>query len=188
MPDMTIQKASPSTLRASPPPELTGERFGALAKYIATAAPGVRAALARLQPEAMRPHQIAALAGALLAIGMEPDQWKPDTWPRWALIAHGMALAGHDGKQRLGTQLARAGVAEPRVTKLLTARGSAFAQNLPRVLRLLASKAVQPNWRELGPLILTQNHPDPQRRAAAETTRLAIAGAYFAELARDSHR
>jgi CRISPR system Cascade subunit CasB len=138
-----------------------------------------------MQPDALRPHQISALAHALLAIGMQPDQWKPETWPRWALIAHGMALAGHDGTRRLGGQLAKAGISEPRVTKLLTSRGDAFVQGLPRILRLLASKSVQPNWRELGSLVLTQEHGDPDKRAAAEATRLAIAGAYFAEIARN---
>lgn len=157
----------------------------ALAWHIAEqASVGERAALARLQPDALRPHQISALARSLLAIGMEPDQWKPETWPRWALIAHGIALAGHDGAHRLGAQLAKAGVSEPRVTKLLTSRGPAFAQSLPRILRLLASKSVQPNWRELGTLVLTQEHADPKKRAAAEATRLAIAGAYFSEISR----
>lgn len=175
--------AGPAEPSPSPPPQ--SERFGALAAHIAKhTSPGERAALARLQPEALKPHQISALANALLAIGMEPDQWKPETWPRWALIAHGMALAGHDGTRRLGAQLAQAGVSEPRVTKLLTARGDAFVQNLPRVLRLLASKSVQPNWRELGSLVLTQDHADPEKRARAEATRLAIAGAYFSETAR----
>lgn len=181
--DTTAGAAEPAV---SPAPQ--SERFGALAWHIAKkAAPGERAALARMQPDALKPHQISALANALLAIGMEPDQWRPETWPRWALIAHGMALAGHDGAHRLGAQLARAGVSEPRVTRLLTARGDAFVQGLPRVLRLLASKSVQPNWRELGALVLTQEHADPERRAAAEATRLAIAGAYFSEVSRNPH-
>jgi CRISPR system Cascade subunit CasB len=95
-----------------------------------------------------------------------------------------MALAGHDGKQRLGVQLAQAGVSESRVTKLLTSRGDAFTQVLPRVLRLLASKGVAPNWRELGALVLNQSSPDRQKQADAEANRLAIAGPYFSALAR----
>ena len=86
------------------------EPFGALAAYIQRASSGERAALARLQPESLQPHQLAALARALLAAGLSSEQWHADTWPRWALIAHGMALAGHDGKQKLGQQLAQAGV------------------------------------------------------------------------------
>jgi len=175
--------SGPAEPGAMPPTQ--SERFGTLAWHIAKhASPGERAALARLRPESLRPHQISALANALLATGMEPDQWKPETWRRWALIAHGMALAGHDGTRRLGTQLAKAGVSESRVTKLLTSRGDAFVQNLPQILRLLASKSVQPNWRELGALVLTQDHADLEKRERAEAARLAIAGAYFAEIAR----
>ena len=160
------------------------EPFGPLAAYIQRASSGERAALARLQPEALQPHQLAALARALLAAGLSPEQWHADTWPRWALIAHGIALAGHDGKQKLGKQLAQAGVSESRVTKLLTSRGDAFTQLLPRVLRLLASKGVAPNWRELGELVLIESSSQRSHQAKAEELRLQIAGPYFSALAR----
>jgi CRISPR system Cascade subunit CasB len=162
------------------------EPFGALAAYIQRAGSGERAALARLKPEALQPHQLAALARALLAAGLSPEQWHADTWPRWALIAHGMALAGHDGKQKLGRQLAHAGVSESRVTKLLTSRGDAFTQLLPRVLRLLASKGVAPNWRELGELVLKESSSQRNHQAKAEEIRLHIAGPYFSTLARSA--
>jgi len=145
---------------------------------------GERAALTRLSPDRpLRPNEIAALARALLAAGQEPDHWIPATWQRWALIAHGIALAGHDSTGRLGAQLAQAGVAESRVTKLLTARGGAFVQLLPSVLRLLASKGVSPNWHELGPLVLKQDS-DGEDQQDAEQIRLRIAGAYFSQQAR----
>lgn len=160
------------------------EPFGALAFYIQRASTGERAALARLQPDALQPHQLAALARALLAAGLAPEQWHADTWPRWALIAHGMALAGHDGKQKLGKQLANAGVSESRVTKLLTSRGEAFIQLVPRVLRLMASKGIAPNWRELGELVLKESSALPTSQAQAEAIRLQIAGPYFSALAR----
>lgn len=160
------------------------EPFGALAAYIQRAGSGERAALARLQPEALQPHQLAALARALLAAGLSPEQWHADTWPRWALIAHGMALAGHDGKQSLGRQLQHAGISESRVTKLLTSRGDAFTQLLPRVLRLLASKGVAPNWRELGELVLVESSNQRNHQVKAEELRLQIAGPYFSALAR----
>ena len=160
------------------------EPFGALAAYILLASSSERAALARLQPDALQPHQLAALARALLAAGLSPDKWHTDTWPRWALIAHGMALGGHDGKQRLGRQLANAGVSESRVSKLLNSRGKAFTQLLPRVLRLLASKGVAPNWREIGELVLTEGSGDRQLQAKADEIRLRIAGPYFSAMAR----
>jgi CRISPR system Cascade subunit CasB len=162
--------------------------FGSLAAHIARAQPGERAALARLEPGMLKAHQVSALARALMAAGLNPETWKPTSWPRWALIAHGIALAGHDGSQRLGAQLAGAGVSEARVTRLLTSRGDAFTQMLPSFLRLLASKGVSPNWRELGNLILTQEHDDSERRAQAEDIRLGIAGAYFSEVARSDKR
>ena len=142
---------------------------------------GERAALARLDPDGeMRPHQVAALSRALIYAGHEPDTWEPETWRRWALIAHGMALAGHDASKGLGQQLSAAGVSESRVTKLLTSRGDAFRQILPRLLRLLVSKNTAPNWHELGGLILNQGRNEEK----AETLRLRIAGRFFATEAR----
>lgn len=164
------------------------EPFGALAAYIQRASTGDRAALARLKPEALQPHQLAALARALSAVGLASEQWHADTWPRWALIAHGVALAGHDGKQKLGRQLANAGVSESRVTKLLTSRGDAFTQLLPRVLRLMASKGVSPNWRELGELVLREGSSQRSSQIKAEEIRLQIAGPYFSALARSESK
>jgi CRISPR system Cascade subunit CasB len=160
------------------------EPFGALAVYIQRSNAGDRAALARLKPGALQAHQLAALARALMGAGLAPAQWHADTWPHWALIAHGMALAGHDGKQKLGRQLANAGVSESRVTKLLTSRGDAFTQLLPRLLRLLASKGVAPNWRELGALVLKESSRQRSSQVEAEEIRLQIAGPYFSALAR----
>jgi len=172
---------APATAEASPSPR--HDLFGALAAWIARASTGDRAALRRLKADALQPHELAALAKALLYAGLSPDRWRPETWPRWALIAQGMALAGHASGQ-LGLQLARAGVSESRVTKLLTSRGPAFVQLLPRVLRLLASKSVAPNWCELGELVLAE--ADPTRQADAEARRLRIAGSYFVELAKSA--
>ena len=146
---------------------------------------GERAALARLDPDGeLRPHQIAALSRALIYAELEPETWTPETWRRWAMIAHGMALAGHDASVSLGQQLSQAGVSESRVTKLLTARGDAFCQLLPRLLRLLASKGVAPNWHELGGLTLNQERDEEK----AEEIRLKIAGRFFsAEAKKPKH-
>ncbi|WP_291993613.1 type I-E CRISPR-associated protein Cse2/CasB [Candidatus Accumulibacter sp. ACC003] len=147
---------------------------------------GEHAALARLDPDSeFRPHQIAALSRALVYADLAPENWQVDTWRRWAMIAHGMALAGHDSSRRLGQQLSAAGVSESRVTKLLTARGDAFRQLVPRLLRLLASKEGQaPNWFDLGGLILNQGRDEQ----AAETIRLRIAGSFFsAEAKKPKH-
>ncbi len=180
MPDPILD--APAT-DASDTAPTRGSPYGALAAHVRHAGPGDRAALARMDPDALRPHEIAALSRALLSAGLQPETWRPETWPRWALIAHGMALAGHDGAGRLGRQLAQAGVAESRVTKLLTARGEAFRQLLPRVLRLLASKGVPPNWFELGELVLKEDSDAPGDAQRAEQLRMRIAGPYFSALA-----
>lgn len=179
---ISVPASSPaeSTDSNASAPSAAVNPFNTLAAYIEHAGTGERAALARLAPDQpRRPHEIAALARALLSAGLEPETWRPATWQRWTLIAHGMALAGHDGTGRLGAQLARAGVAESRVTKLLTARGDAFVPLLPRVLRLLVSKNVRPNWKELGPLVLKENSIEREDTQQAEHIRLRIAGAYF---------
>lgn len=170
-------------LTAADPAAPTGHPVGRLAGFIDHADPGTRAALARLDPNAMRPHQIAALARALIEAGLSPDTWQPATWKRWALISHGMALAGH-GKGSLGKQLADAGVSEPRVTKLLVSRGHSFLQIVPRLLRLLASKQVQPNWYTLSELIRKNDSQDTAEQEEAEALRLRIAGDYFSAIAR----
>lgn len=148
---------------------------------------GERAALARLDPDGeLRPHQIAALSRSLIYADLHPDteNWKPETWRRWALIAHGMALAGHDASQSLGQQFSKADISESRVTKLLTSRGDAFRQLLPRLLRLIASKDIAPNWHELGGLILNQERDEEK----AEDIRLKIAGRFFsAEAKKPKH-
>lgn len=189
-----LDLSNPTAGLANGPVQSEGEAvahrdpYGAIAAHLRHASNGQRAALARLQPESLQPHELAALSRALLAAGLSPESWHPQTWPRWALIAHGIALAGHDGRHRLGDQLAQAGVAESRVTKLLTSRGDAFRQLLPRLLRLMASKGVAPNWRELGELVLLEGSADRQRLDAAEALRLRIAGPYFASLARTEAR
>ena len=184
-----------STIAAPPLAERAEQPISRLARIIAQASRfvgdahgldnGERAALARLDPDGeLRPHQIAALSRALIYAGLEPDTWKAETWRRWALIAHGMALAGHDASLSLGQQLSQAGVSESRVTKLLTARGDAFRQLLPRLLRLIASKGIAPNWHELGGLILNQNSDEEK----AEDIRLKIAGRFFsAEAKKPKH-
>lgn len=141
---------------------------------------GERAALARLDPDRLRPHQIGALAKALALADIDTSLWREGDWSRWALIAQGMALAGHDEKEHLGKQLFDAGVSESRVTRLLVSKGDAFRQQVPRLFRLMASRGCAPNWRELGMLILRVEQKDDR----AERLRLRIAGDYYSALFR----
>jgi CRISPR system Cascade subunit CasB len=165
-------------------PAKSKHRYAELAAAIAHAGSGDAAALARLSADDLQPHQVAAVVRVLLAAGLNPEHWPLGTWTRWTLIAQGIALAGHDGTRSLGKQLADAKVAESRVTKLLTARDEAFSALVPRLLRLLASKGVAPNWNDLGHLIHAQAASDLENRQRAEDIRLRIATHYFAAVAR----
>lgn len=159
-------------------------RYRAMNGYIhSKECTGERATLARINPALpLSPRQIAALARALLMIGLEPANWRPETWRKWALIVSGVALAGHDEQESLGKQLAEAGVSESRVTKLLTARGDAFKQLIPRMIRLMANKGVSPNWNDLGAIIRKGDSDSPADIEYAEKIRLRIASDYFSEL------
>jgi CRISPR system Cascade subunit CasB len=137
-------------------------------------------ALARLDPSAqtLTVQQIAALTRALHRAKVDCDYFSPMQWRRWALIAHGIALAVHcaadESTPKLGQQLERAGVSEARVTRLLNVRGDALFQNLPRILRLMASRGVAPNWVEFGTLILNEGASNTLGKRIAERTRIAI--------------
>lgn len=160
----------------------------AIDKFLKDAKEGLKAsksdyvALKRFDPNAERltVGQIAALTNLAQRAKFDFERWSLDQWHRWAFIAHGIALSGHDGGegQFLGRQLHDAGVSEARVTRLLDARGDAFVQTLPRLLRLMASKNVAPNWAELGRLVLNEDQDD------AEKTRLKVARDFFSAKAK----
>ena len=172
----------------------------AIAAFLKDAGEGVKAskndrvALARLDPEAeeLTTAQIAALTHAAERAKLDTIHWSLDRWRR-AFIAYGIALAGHDrGAEsggigaNLGRQLATAGVSEARVTRLLDARGTVFFQLLRRVLRLLASKSVKPNWVQLARLVLNEGARDDKGRRIAEKTRLDIAHGFFSAMPSES--
>ncbi len=181
---LEISQTEPTHAEESANLESTGV-IGKLAGLIDRADPGTRAALSRLDPDAMRPHQMAALSRALIGAGLSPENWHPASWKHWALIAHGMALVGH-GKGSLGKQLAEAGVSEARVTKLLVSRGDAFLQIVPRLLRLLANKQVQPNWYAFSELIRYNDAQNTSEQEKVEALRLQIAGQYFSAMTRNA--
>jgi CRISPR system Cascade subunit CasB len=155
----------------------------AIAPFLDHAREGLKAskshyvALKRFDPNAqtLTTEQVAALISAFKRAKLMYDDWNLNRWLCWAFIAHGIALAGHDGgkKRRFGRQLDEAGVSEARLTRLLDARGDAFFQTLPRVLRLMSSKGVKPNWVELAVLVLNENG------AVADETRIRIARDYY---------
>ncbi|KND59114.1 hypothetical protein BVER_02583c [Candidatus Burkholderia verschuerenii] len=165
-------------------------QVGEIARFMKIAKDGEGAlkadyvALKRLDPfaDAQSVQQIAALTNALYRAKVDCEHMSVSRWKRWGLIAHGIAMTVHCAPDKsaptLGQQLALAGVSEARVTRLLNARGDAFFQILPRVLRLIASRNVLPDWAELGRLILSEGASDARGMRRAEAARRKIVGDY----------
>jgi CRISPR system Cascade subunit CasB len=139
-------------------------------------------ALKRLDPdaEALTVQQIAALTRALHRAKVDCDQLSVERWKRWAVIVNGIALTGHHipeegadkASSQFGNQLRRAGVSDARVTRLFNARGDAFFPHLQRVLRLMESRKVKPNWADLGTFVLNESAEHPKGKRWAEALRI----------------
>jgi CRISPR system Cascade subunit CasB len=140
-------------------------------------------AVARLDPmaAALSAQQIAALTRALLRAKVDCEHLNLMRWKRWAHIAHGIALTvdcANDNAASLGKQFAIAGVSEARVVRLMNARGDAFFQALPRMVHLMASRKVAPEWTQLGALILNEGARDPASVRRADAMRVKIVRDY----------
>lgn len=119
------------------------------------------------------------------------DGDRADELRRFALIAHGMALMTpdlHRSPERVGASLfgpqERALVSEQRLARLLTARGAAFASQVPRIARHLRSKSQALDWEEFARLILAESRDEPR----AERCRERIAAEYYRRRARHALR
>ncbi len=126
----------------------------------------------------------------------------PSVESRWALILHGIALmtptsaagggsaTAHDGLNPVGRALYLGGdphrttalYAEARLGRLLTARGPMLRGLLARTFRMLGSKGVSFNWREMAQFILSADLDEVR----AEQGRHRIARAYFETARRSS--
>jgi CRISPR system Cascade subunit CasB len=136
-------------------------------------------ALARLDPmaAALTAQQIAALTRALLRAKVECEHMTLMRWKRWAHIAQGMAVTidcANDKTASLGKRLALAGISEARLMRLLNARGDAFFQTLPRIVQLMASRKVAPEWTQLGALILNEGARDAASARRVDVMRVKI--------------
>ncbi len=93
----------------------------------------------------------------------------------WALILAGMARLRHGTKPAAGSALAKAGLAETRLQRLLDADRAHIAAELRAVVAFLASKGQQCSWYDLGELVLSVAGHDP----CHDQVRRKIAGDFF---------
>ena len=116
-----------------------------------------------------------------------------DVEKKWALILHGIALmtpnsrdgrtTAHNGQMPVGRALFLGAegqrdngfYSEVRLNRLLTARGEMLRTLLARMFRMMASKDVSFNWREMANFILA----DDQNEEGAERARRRIARDYY---------
>ena len=162
----------PTALLATTPPKPTRRELVAkLRDAVDGADPGTLAALRRFKADALPPAAFYRLTVALLD-DMLPESGKlrDDREHQWGVIVAAMANAkGFLASVPFGEALARAGVAEMRVLRLLEAR----AEQLPSLVRTLVHQLVQkgqpfdPN--DLANLVLAPDDDRAPRRKIAQS-------------------
>lgn len=155
--------------------------IGSIAHSIEQVLPnGEVAQLRRLRPdEAASPAFWKVVVAHLEPDGQLPEGEGPlreDLERRWAVILRGMAeMKGlHRPRRRLGTALAEAGVAEPRVLRLLRSADEVLHETLRTTVHQLATKAEPIDWTDAAFLVLTDG------RSREESVRRSIARAFYA--------
>ena len=156
---------------------------------------GDLAELRRMKPEA---PDAAAFWRLLSSAGLLDLEMRPEVERKWGLILHGIALmtptsgddansgsprpSAHNPTVPVGLALfqggdpnrSRAFYSEPRLNRLLTARGPMLHTLLARTFRMLGTN--QPfNWRQMARLILDEGYGEE----SAEQARRRIARAYY---------
>jgi CRISPR system Cascade subunit CasB len=121
-----------------------------------------RAALRRVNPEVPAPAYAAACR-LLVRCGEPLESADLD---RWVFILHALALAtsierpAHDREIGFGRALAEAGVSELRFERLLTARGLALRDQIPRTARLLRANGQKGDFRAVWDLLASDDTSD----------------------------
>lgn len=143
---------------------------------------GASAELRRMDVESA--GGVATLHRALAKAGVSEGAVAGDGLARWATIGAIFARSSFTKGEVLdfGQALAKVGVSELRVSRLLNARGAALRHQAELVGRRLASASVSPKAYNLAKLILNEGR-DEER---ADEARKAIASAYFRKLDSDA--
>ena len=149
---------------------------------------GDLAELRRMNPDAPNAAAFWRLMASRNLLG------NPAVEAKWALILHGIALmtptaggenrTAHNGIMPVGRALFLGGEAErgeagyysePRLNRLLTARGPILRTLLARMFRMLAAANQTCNWSEMARFILNDGYNEER----AEDIRRGIARAYY---------
>lgn len=177
MSDVPAEK--PNVFR--PAPATLAKSVDVMCARLAAMSTGDRAALRKLTPGALHHPAFWKLSTGVLQSALPTDERaRAFAEQRWAVIVAVAAAATHSPSTRLGSALARADVAEVRLTRLLRARG----EQLPDAVRTLAHQLVAAaapfDLADLAWLVLSEDRGDEERarqqiardyyRAVAPTT------------------
>lgn len=125
---------------------------------------GDRATLRKLSPDDL--HQPAfwkLTTGALQKVLADDGPLRAAQERRWAVVIAVLAGALHSPTTRLGTALAKARVAEVRVTRLLRARGEQLPDAVRTIAHQLIAAAAPFDLADLAWLVLSEDRDDEER-------------------------
>lgn len=155
--------------------QLTRSRLASLAQRVRESRldTGSMAALRRGDASAV----LAQPAFHRLTAGFDDLDVAGDGAERWATVVQGIALTGvpPDGADAGGVTLAKLGFSESRLSRLLSARGKAFRDQVTLLARFVRGRGASLDWRDLGELVLVEERAEPR----AEELRLRLARGYY---------
>jgi len=112
-----------------------------------------------------------------LTAGFDDHEFAGDGAERWATVAQGIALTGvPDGdREAAGATLARLGFSESRFSRLLSARGGAFRNQVTLLARFARGRGAALDWSDLGELVLLEERVEER----ADALRLRLAREFY---------
>lgn len=148
-----------------PAPKSLQSVADALHRALGAMSNGDRASLRRMRPDDLHQPAFWKLSTGLLqaALPVETSLWRDVQERRWAVVLAVAAAASHAPTMRLGGALARARVAEVRLTRLLRARGDQLPDAVRTLAHQLVSAAVPFDFADLAWLVLSEGRDDEER-------------------------
>jgi CRISPR system Cascade subunit CasB len=145
------------------PPWIVAPVEGAVAK-LRHMPPGDLSALRKMQPHDLHQPAFWKLSTGVLQDAMPTDdRYRAERERQWAVILAVAASGLHSPNVRLGTAMARAGVAEVRLTRLLRARDAQLPDAVRTLTHQIVSAGVAFDLADLAWLVLSEGQADEER-------------------------
>lgn len=161
MSESTPEKPAPFR----PAPKPLQSTADALHRALGGMSTGDRASLRKMRPDDLHQPAFWKLSTGLLQASLPADSspWRDEQERRWAVVLAVAAAANHAPAMRLGAALARANVAEVRLTRLLRARGDQLPDAVRTLAHQLVTAAVPFDFADLAWLVLSEGRDDEER-------------------------